>query len=77
MAYESREIKTTYSLWQDHRAWRPVTTISGRRVWLKRVYRRQRTVLMLWTNWKGKSQSSIIEHCVEYATVFDMIRTEV
>lgn len=39
------EIKmVTYSDWEPWYAWHPVTTISGRKIWLNTVYRRYRMI---------------------------------
>ena len=33
-----------YTKWEKWFAWKPVKTLSGNKVWLKTIYRRQRTV---------------------------------
>ena len=51
--------------WREVYAWLPVTTISGQRVWLKRVYKRR-----VWLIWGSGFH---MEPEVQYATVFDLI----
>lgn len=48
--------------WQKWFAWRPVTTISGDRVWGKRIYRRTRYTIF--KRYAG----------CEYATDFDLLK---
>ena len=33
-----------YTDWQKWFAWKPVKTISGKKVWFKKIYKRQRTI---------------------------------
>ena len=37
--------------WRPWFAWRPVTTISGRRVWLKHIYRSRGNTYVDYDNW--------------------------
>jgi hypothetical protein len=59
-AYDSQQVNP----WEDWWAWYPVTTISGERVWLKKICRR---VVM-----KYGDQRLQLEH--EYGTVFDILQ---
>ena len=52
--------------WQRWWAWRPVTTISGKRVWLSRCYRR-RCVSTI----RAKDGKPVF--WTEYATLFDVM----
>ena len=51
--------------WQPWFAWRPVT-IHGRRVWLKKVYRRWINTYVDMEDWTR----------YEYGTIFDVIKDE-
>lgn len=52
--------------WRETFAFLPVKTISGKRVWLKKVYVRR-----CWVVW---GQSFHMEPHVEYGTFFDVIK---
>lgn len=56
------EYKQYIGQWQQWFAWRPVTTIQGKRVWLKLIYRR--------------SYSAISGNGYDYATVFDLLQKD-
>ena len=49
-------------LWKETFAWLPVTTITGKRVWLKKVFKRR---VKMFINQKIETQ---------YATAFDMFK---
>ena len=51
--------------WHQVFAWRPVKTISGKRIWWKKVYKRK-----VWLVW---GTGFHMEPQVQYATVFDML----
>lgn len=51
--------------WREVFAWWPVTTITGRRVWLERVFRRR-----VWVVW---GTGFHMEPEVEFATLFEML----
>lgn len=55
----------TIHQWNSWFAWRPVTTLSGKRIWLKSIYRRAnyKTYVTMddWQRW-------------EYGDVFDVLR---
>lgn len=51
--------------WHEVYAWFPVKTISGKRVWMEKVYKRK-----VWIVW---GTGFHMEPEVQYATVFDMI----
>lgn len=55
--------------WREVRAWWPVTTVGGRRVWLKRIYKRR-----FWAVWGNTGFH--MEPRVEYATAFEMLQYE-
>lgn len=50
--------------WQRWFAWRPVTTVSGERVWLKKIYRRQIVCYADMDDWFH----------YEYGNIFDIIK---
>ena len=52
--------------WREVFAWWPVRTISGRRVWLKKVYKQK-----YWAVWGAGFH---MEPRVEYGTVFDILK---
>lgn len=52
--------------WREVFAWWPVRTISGRRVWLKPVYKQK-----YWAVW---GTGFHMEPRVEYGTVFDILK---
>jgi hypothetical protein len=52
--------------WTEVFAWMPVRTISGKRVWLKKVYRRRA--------WVVRHYGLIIESTTQYGTLFDMLK---
>lgn len=52
--------------WHEVFAWWPVRTVSGKRVWLKKVYKQK-----FWIVW---GQSFHMEPCVEYGTLFDILK---
>jgi len=52
--------------WHEVFAWWPVKTISGKRVWWKKVFKRR-----VWVVW-GQANFHMEPH-VEYATAFDLI----
>lgn len=52
--------------WREVYVWWPVKTISGRRVWWKKVFERR-----VWVVW-GQANFHMEPH-VEYATAFDLI----
>ena len=51
--------------WREVFAWWPVTTITGRRVWMERVFRRR-----VWVVW---GTGFHMEPEVEFATLFEML----
>ena len=51
--------------WRETFAWLPVKTISGRRVWLKKIYKQK-----FWAVWGHRFHMSPV---VEYAELFDML----
>lgn len=51
--------------WHEVFAWKPVKTVSGKRVWWKRVYKRK-----VWVVW---GTGFHMEPHVQYATVFDIL----
>ena len=59
--YVARKIEK--SPWQQWFAWRPVT-IRGKRVWLKKIYRRCINTYVDYDDWKQ----------YEYGTIFDIIK---
>ena len=54
--------------WREVFAWLPVVTIGGKRVWMKKVYKRR-----LWVVW---GTGFHMEPQVEYGTLFDVINYE-
>jgi hypothetical protein len=52
-----------YGNWEEWFAWRPVTTISNERVWLRKIYRRRWYLFMLPRN--GGTQ---------YGNLLDLLR---
>lgn len=54
--------------WREVFAWWPIKTVSGRYVWLRKVYKRR-----FWAVW---GTGFHMEPCVEFGTVFDMIEYE-
>jgi hypothetical protein len=54
--------------WRGVRAWWPVKTVSGRYVWLRKIYKRK-----FWVVW-GKGFH--MEPEVEYAEFFDILRNK-
>lgn len=54
--------------WREVFAYWPVKTVGGRRVWLRKVYKRK-----FWAVW---GTGFHMEPGVEYATVFEMIEHE-
>lgn len=56
--------KIEKSPWQQWFAWRPVT-IRGKKVWLKKIYRRCINTYVDYDDWKQ----------YEYGTVFDVIKS--
>jgi hypothetical protein len=54
--------------WREVFAWWPVKTVSGRYVWLRKIYKRK-----FWAVW---GTGFHMEPCVEFGTVFDMIEYE-
>lgn len=55
--------KIEMSPWQKWFAWRPVTSITGQRLWMQLVYRRSINTYVDYDNWKR----------YEYADIFDVI----
>jgi hypothetical protein len=55
--------------WQEVFAWWPVYTVSGQRVWLKRVYKRRVWICL----YHLYGRSSHITSQVQYATVFELL----
>lgn len=51
--------------WREVYAWRPVKTITGKRIWLDRVFKRK-----IWVVW---GTGFHMEPEVEYATMFELI----
>lgn len=49
--------------WKPWFAWRPVTTISGQRIWLRSIFKR---------TWSRVATPEVIGH--EYGTVFDILK---
>ena len=54
--------------WHEVYAWLPVTTVSGKRVWGKKVFKRK-----VWIVW---GTSFHMEPEVQYATAFDLLTHE-
>lgn len=54
--------------WREVYAWWPVQTISGKWLWLCKIYKRK-----YWAVW---GTGFHMEPCVEYGTVFDMLDSE-
>lgn len=54
--------------WREVYAWWPVRTVSGKRVWLRKIYKRK-----FWAVW---GTGFHMEPQVEYGTVFDMLEYE-
>jgi hypothetical protein len=54
--------------WREVFAWLPCQTISGKRVWLRKIYKRR-----FWVVW---GTGFHMEPHVEYGTLFDMITHE-
>ena len=52
--------------WHIWFAWRPVTTISDERIWLKKIYRRQIVCYVDMDDWAH----------YEYGTIFDILKNE-
>lgn len=57
--------KQEFGTWQEWFAWRPVK-VKGKRVWLKKVFRRCINTYVDHDDWKR----------YEYGTAFDVIRSE-
>ena len=57
--------KQTFGDWQEWFAWRPVK-VKGKRVWLKKVFRRCINTYVDHDDWKR----------YEYGTAFDVIRND-
>ena len=57
--------KRTFSEWEEWFAWRPVK-VKGKRVWLKKVFRRCINTYVDHDDWKR----------YEYGTAFDVIRND-
>lgn len=53
------------SMWKPWFAWRPVT-IKGKRIWLKKVYRRKTNTYVNYDDWAR----------YEYGDIFDIIKEE-
>lgn len=51
--------------WREAFAWKPVKTVSGKRVWWKQVFKRR-----VWVVW---GTGFHMEPHVQYATAFDML----
>ena len=58
--YRKIEVKP----WQIWFAWRPVTTINGERIWLKKIYRRCINTYVDMEDWTR----------YEYGNIFDIIK---
>lgn len=54
--------------WRQVFAWWPVKTIDNRYVWLRKIYKRR-----FWAVW---GTGFHMEPCIEYATLFDVLRYE-
>jgi len=52
--------------WHIWFAWKPVTTVAGQRVWLKKIYRRQIVYYADMNDWFH----------YEYGNIFDIIKHE-
>ena len=52
--------------WRETFAWLPVRTISGKTVWLRKVFKQR-----YWIIWRGGFH---LETEVEYATLFEILR---
>lgn len=51
--------------WREVFAWRPIRTISGKRIWWEKVYKRR-----VWIVW---GTGFHMEPEVQYATLFDLL----
>jgi hypothetical protein len=54
--------------WREVFAWWPVYTVSGQRVWLKRVYKRR-----VWICLSRLNIASHVRSQIQYATVFELL----
>ena len=57
--------------WRKTIAWLPRTTVSGKRVWLKRIYKQKYYQA---TPWYGQNYKMVLQ--VEYAEFFDLLREQ-
>ena len=60
--------------WREAFAWRPITTVSGQRVWFKKLYKR-RVWICLWSSPAAAFAASApyVKERVQYATAFDLL----
>jgi endonuclease YncB( thermonuclease family) len=66
---EINPLKKQYGQWKKHFAFRPVTTISGRKIWFKTCYKRKVAQIAI----IGNSMAN--EWSVEYGDAFDILRS--
>ena len=66
--------------WRPHFAWLPVTTISNERIWLKKIYKRERYApvnkIKIFTASNGGKTTvsrSSLNKVIEYGTLFDTL----
>ena len=58
--------KITKSSWEPWFAWKPVDTVSNKRVWFKKIYRRVVNTYVDYDDWKR----------YEYGDMFDILKEE-
>ena len=60
--------------WREAFAWRPITTVTGQRVWFKKLYKR-RVWICLWSSPAAAFAASApyVKERVQYATAFDLL----
>lgn len=58
--------------WKKTFAWLPKTTVSGKRVWFKRIYKQKYYKAH---PWYGQNYKMILQ--IEYAEFFDLLREEI
>jgi hypothetical protein len=54
--------------WQEHYAWLPVKTITGRQAWMEKIYRRR-----VWVVW---GTGFHMEPEVQYADLFEILELD-
>lgn len=59
--------------WRESFSWLPVKTISGKMVWLSKIYKQRCLASFEGTGWNGNYR---LEYVVEYAEFIDIMKME-